>query len=166
MLSKMTDEDRQKLFNELLNAAESTGIDILKDNFLSSITQVNGNNSTSGVCNNGYVASKINTSYDSSSNLIEISLDCELPTPRVGTPINCTKRVLVAGGRDGNYGSALGGYPIVGSVTPCLNRSHVVISGSCSNVDYNKKDVGIRIASSVHLNDDINSNGYIYSTAE
>lgn len=166
MLSKMTDEDRQKLFNELLNAAESTGIDILKDNFLSSITQVNGNNSTSGVCNNGYVASKINTSYDSSSNLIEISLDCELPTPRVGTPINCTKRVVVTGGRDGNYGNALGGYPIAGSVTPCLDRSHVVISGSCSNVDYSKKDVGIRIASSVHLNDNVNSNGIVCSTAD
>ncbi len=162
MLSEMSDSDRKLLLEKLLEYADETGIDVLRDDFLKRLNLVSGTqNLRAGKCNNGYMADEVSINYDSAANKVNLALNCSLAAPRVGTPINCEKRIRIMGGRDGEYSNAIGGYPINGTIVPCQNRDHVVVSGSCANVDTAKRDVTIRHSGSVRLNDSVNDYGVV-----
>ena len=88
MLSKMTDEDRQKLFQELLNAAEETGIDILREDFLNRITVRSPDQSYSNGCvTPTYTINSVEVVKEPGA--VYVDVKCGPVTPPPGTPYDC-----------------------------------------------------------------------------
>ena len=148
MLSTMSDSQKQKLFQALLDAASETGVDILKSDFLSSVSFVENprfNSKIPGQCNTGYFPMAMDKEFEYTNGKVtglKLKLNCQLPQPRPGTPYNCEWQIgqeIIGVNKSNGQNITRGYFQNTNAAYKLCTDGKKAISGSCGIFETNSK---------------------------